>query len=263
MKKIEVVHKKFGRGTVETFSSETRTLVVRFGEVEKKLQFPDAFESFLTIVDDPEFEKVVETALIERRAKLEEERKLKAEKDAKFLAEIEAARNENRSKKAKVPRRNEDAELVGRRAKGVPVTSESETFEIVGYLSSPNRLLSIEAEVPTDERENLFRQEFPDQKYRPIEMKETPCGAPNKLNPQFRLNLADVTNCPKALASAIRAGSGSCAARVNRSGFVYELVKEYGFTFGNEQDVDAIRRIAYGRGYADAFEKGYENRVQA
>lgn len=35
------------------------------------------------------------------------------------------------------------------------------------------------------------------------------------------------------------------------------MVQGYGFKFGEYQDVDAIRKIAFEHGYKEAFERGY------
>ena len=147
--------------------------------------------------------------------------------------------------------------LLGPRSKSITLSSQSEMFEIVGYLSAPGRIMSIEAEVPADGRDKVFEGMFPGQIYRPIMLGDTPSGMPNKMSPQFRLNLSNTRNCPKALKLAIGAGNGSCAGRINRSKFVMDLVQNYGFRFGARQNTELARSIAEQKGCLLDFERGY------
>lgn len=48
-----------------------------------------------------------------------------------------------------------------------------------------------------------------------------------------------------------------CVGRINKSRFVLDLVQNYGFRFGDRQEVDCIRAIARKFGYLKEFEKGY------
>ena len=86
--------------------------------------------------------------------------------------------------------------LVGDRSQTISVRSEAEMFELVGYMATPGRVSSFEAEVPKDGRDVLFEKLFPGQPYRPIELGSTPSGMPNKLSPSFRINFANLRNCP-------------------------------------------------------------------
>lgn len=147
--------------------------------------------------------------------------------------------------------------LLGPRSKSIAIASQNEMFEIVGYLAAPGRILSIEAEVPTDGRDKLFEEMFPGQTYRPIELGDTPSGMPNKLSPQFRLNLSNIRNCPPSLKAAVGVGTGSCVGRINRSKFVMDLVQNYGFKFGARQSTTLARGIAEQKGYLADFERGY------
>lgn len=119
-------------------------------------------------------------------------------------------------------------------------------FEIVGvgYMARPGRVNSIEAEVPKDGRDDDFDRMFPGQTYRPIELGDTLSGLPNKLSPQFRINLGNLSNCPYALKNNMGKGNGSCVGLINKSRFVIVIVRNYGFRFGDWQDRIAIRNIA-------------------
>ena len=147
--------------------------------------------------------------------------------------------------------------LAGERAMGISIYSLDEMFEIVGYLCTPGRVNSFEAEIPKDGRDDYFESIFPGQKYRPIELGYTPSGHPNKLGCQFRINLANVRNCPEKLLKNSGKGNGSSVRRINKSRFVLALVLDYGFVFGSYQNVSAIRANAVSKGYGDAFDRGY------
>lgn len=147
--------------------------------------------------------------------------------------------------------------LLGPRSQTISVPTENLMFEIVGYMARPGRISSIEAEVPTDGRDDLFERLFPGQTYRPITMSYTPSGMPNKLSPQFRINFSDLRNCPQVLKANMGAGNGGCVGRINKSRFVLTIVENYGFRFGDWQNTSAIHNIAAERGYLEDFERGY------
>lgn len=147
--------------------------------------------------------------------------------------------------------------LLGKRAQTIIFESPNEKFEVIGYLTTPGRVGTVEAEVPKDGRDRIFESMFPGQTYRPIEMGNTPSGLPNKISPQFRINILNMINCPEVLLKNVGKGNGSCIARINKSKFVMDLVQNYGFNFSRYQDVSAIRNIAMREGYLEDFERGY------
>ncbi len=148
--------------------------------------------------------------------------------------------------------------LLGPRSQSISFASQKQLFEVVGYLAHPGRVTSVEAEVPMDGRDDIFESMFPGQTYRPIHMGDTPSGMPNKLSPQFRINLSNIRNCPQVLKVNLGAGNSSCAARLNKSRFVMELVQHYGFRFGETQNIANIKRIAEEYGCLDDFMRGYQ-----
>ena len=104
--------------------------------------------------------------------------------------------------------------LVGPRAESISMSCE-QWFEVVGYMARPGRVSSFEAEIPKDGRDKVFEKLFPGQVYRPIELGDTPSGLPNKLGAQFRINFANLDNCPAVLNDSIRAGNGGCVGRIS------------------------------------------------
>ena len=86
----------------------------------------------------------------------------------------------------------------------------------------------------------------------------TPSGRPSKFSPQFRINLANMTNCPEILKPAIGKGLGSLiVGRINKSKFVVQLVHFFGFQFGDMQNISAIKNKVAEYGYTKAFNRGY------
>lgn len=53
------------------------------------------------------------------------------------------------------------------------------------------------------------------------------------------------------------AGNGGCVGRINKSCFVMDMVQNYGFKFGDYQNVSVIRKIAESKGHLADFERGY------
>jgi len=250
-KNFVVTHQVFGSGFV--MNIEHGIIEINFGDNIKKFQFPKSFDSFLK-TDDEELLQIV----------CEERQRLTVEPKTKPLIQrnMSNTSNTNAYSFSRTEERHYNGSisntLVGARAQTIPVNSEAEMFEIIGYIASPGRLSSIEAEVPKDGRDKIFEKLFPGQTYRPIEMGNTPSGLPNKLSPQFRINFSNIWHCPDLLRKNIGKGNGSCVGRINKSAFVIDIVQNYGFRFGDRQDVAAIKAIAEKHGHVDDFERGYK-----
>lgn len=247
----KVTHKIFGDGIVKNIYQGI--IEIAFGDIVKKFQFPKAFDSFL-VTDDSDLISLIEET--RKTASTQENLIQSSPRSDKTMNTVGKYNN----KKTNVHFFTKDicSPLVGDRAQNILVNSETEMFELIGYMAKPGRISSIEAEVPKDGRDEMFEKLFPGQIYRPIEISDTPSGMPNKIGPQFRINFADVSNCPTALKNNMGKGNGSCVGRINKSKFVIDIVQNYGFRFGNLQDISAIRKIAEEKGYLNAFEKGYQ-----
>lgn len=245
-----VRHKSFGVGQVTNI--EESIIEIDFSGQIKKFQFPKAFESFLS-TDDADLLAMIDIAKLKATEKKKTE-PLGVSATITDKPHSAGYRSRNNSRSFE---RNVNSPLVGERAQTIPVYSEEEMFELIGYMASPGRVSSIEAEVPKDGRDETFEKLFPGQKYRPIELGDTPSGMPNKLSPQFRINFASIRNCPEILLKNMGKGNGSCVGRINKSKFVIDIVQNYGFRFGEYQDIDAIRAIAEKKGQLEAFEEGF------
>ena len=245
-----VRHSTFGIGNVR--SIEDWYIEISFGGNIKKFQFPKAFEKFLE-TDDEE--------LLQRIKAAKEGSKKDLHSDAVISSSIAASSRTTTNRKnhfSGIPfERNVNNRLLGPRSQTIVVYSEGEMFELVGYIAAPGRVRSFEAEVPKDGRDDTFERLFPGQTYRPIEMGDTPSGMPNKLSSQFRINFSNLNNCPAPLMKNMGKGNSSCVGRINKSRFVLDLVQNYGFQFGDQQDVSRIRSIAKERGHLEDFNKGY------
>lgn len=243
---MKVCHKTFGNGIVKKIVGDR--IIVTFGNVDKTFQFPQVFDKYL-MTDDPSLLK-----------KIDEANKNNEHKEEIIKTNNSLSKKPVRSTQKKYcrPIGNDFINpLVGDRAQTIPINSEEEMFEIIGYMATPGRVSSIEAEVPKDGRDKTFERLFPGQKYRPIELGNTPSGMPNKLSLQFRINFGNLRNCPRILMQNMGKGNSACVGRINKSKFVIQIVQYYGFEFGDYQDIEKIRNIAIKHGYLDAFERGY------
>lgn len=241
---MEVRHKVFGIGIVKSIL-ESR-IIIAFKQEEKTFKFPQAFEQYLT-TNDPELLKLIDAAQKKNLKETQTDNKLTS-----YSGNLNTTPHYMRQ-----THYSSGNPLVGERAQTIPINTKKELFEIIGYMATPGRISSIEAEVPKDGRDKIFENLFPGQKYRPIEVGGTPSGLPNKLGPQFRINFGNLRNCPLILKENMGKGNAACVGRINKSKFVIEIVQKYGFRFGEYQNVDIIRKIAIQQGYKDSFERGY------
>lgn len=242
----KVQHVSFGNGIITEFSA--KKIRVKFESDEKTFVFPDAFERFISTDDNILLEAI----------EISKASSMKAVSDSIHLTNDQVTINEKKEQHMQVNRHGVSNSLLGPRSQSIDISSEYEMFEIVGYMANPSRVSSIEAEVPKDGRNELFEKMFPGQKYRPIELGYTPSGMPNKVSPQFRINFKSLTNCPEKLKAHMGKGNGSCVGRINKSKFVIEIVQNYGFRFGEIQDIEFIKKNAEKKGYLDAYIKGFK-----
>lgn len=233
----EVKHKTYGFGKVVGVNSEFVT--VDFGNDKRKFGTKGFFAYFEVLDDDlkEQIEHAINSSTSQEHLK---QTPVSSSNVSYFYSN-----------------RSDFGALLGSRAQTIAVANEAQMFELIGYMAKPGRISSIEAEVPADGRDAIFEQLFPGQVYRPIATGYTPSGMPNKLSSQFRINFSNLRNCPQILRANIGAGNSSCVGRLNKSKFVLTLVKNYGFRFGDRQDLAKIRKIAVDRGYQNSFERGY------
>ena len=125
---MEVCHKVFGLGTVKNISDSN--IIVSF----KK-----AFNGFLT-TEDPELLKQVDEA----KNKLTQ--KVIGQNTERAHSRVQ---NIHQQQKPRVYSSNNP--LIGERAQTIAINSQEALFEIIGYMATPGRITSIEAEVPRDE----------------------------------------------------------------------------------------------------------------
>lgn len=235
-----VKHKVFGEGIVKNI--DRNRIEIQFGNQRKKFLFPQAFGSFLVTEDNELLEKI---------------QKYKDNVYNQNIGNPIVNQHNTSSNSFSHPNTQHEASfcdfdsraLLGNHSQTIAVNSASEMFDIVGYIANPRHVSSIEAEVPKDGRDKVFEKLFPGQRYRPIEMGNTPSGLPNKISSQFRINFIDLSNCPAVLRANMRKGNGGCVGRINKSRFVLTLVQKYGFKFGDRQDINYIRAVAQKHGY--------------
>lgn len=145
--------------------------------------------------------------------------------------------------------------MLHHRAEDIPFVSLNDFYQVVGYLCTPGRVQSIDAEVPTS-LVTTFHTQYPGVCYS-IPNRVTPSGLPSKYGLQFRINFLNVNNAPKPIIPYLKEGKGaSIVNRINKSRFVENLVLNHGFTFGTTQNVTAIRSLVPPT-YLSDFNLGY------
>lgn len=76
---------------------------------------------------------------------------------------------------------------------------------------------------------------------------------------QFRIYFNNTRNCPAVLNQYLGAGNNSYVRRINKGAFIEKIIEEYGFRFGEIQDVARIRNAVMSRhpSYIAEFDRGY------
>ena len=245
MADIIVKHKTFGEG--KYINIYGRYIEIQFSDGLKKFMFPNAFDNNMLETDDPWLINKIRQAL---NAVGKQYHALQP------ALSVPSPRPNSKDVVRKIQAFS--SSFIGDRSGFIDFNSDDELFEVVGYLAKPGRLAGIWAEIPSDDREADFKRLFPRQPYMPITMTTTPSGRPSKFSPQFRINLANMTNCPDILIPAIGKGLGSSiVGRINKSKFVVQLVHFFGFQFGDMQNISAIKNKVAEYGYTRAFNRGY------
>jgi len=131
--------------------------------------------------------------------------------------------------------------------------SQNEFYEVLGYLATPMRIVSIDAEIPSG-MVNSFRNRFGNN-YFEIADCGSPSGLPSKLGKQYRINLGNDRNMLPVLQPHLGRGSRNAVKRINRSNFVEQIVTQHAFRFGEFQNLDAIRETIPQQFMMD-FERG-------
>ena len=245
MADIIVKHKTFGEGKYVNIYGHY--IEIQFIDGLKKFMFPNAFDNNMLETDDPLLTNKIRQAL-------------NAVGKQYHAPQTVLSAPSPRPNSKDVVRKIQafSSSFIGDRSGFIGFNSDEELFEVVGYLAKPGRLVGIWAEIPNDDREEDFKRLFPGQPYMPITMTTTPSGRPSKFSPQFRINLANMTNCPDILIPAIGKGLGSSiVGRINKSKFVVQLVHFFGFQFGDMQNISAIKNKVAEYGYTKAFNRGY------
>lgn len=238
MKNYIVNHSSYGTGTV--ISIYGSRIDIDFSGRIVSMVFPGAFYTGLSTVD-VELQDIAQKAL------------------AKVTKQTHSS-NSNTSTKTDVLKIISDFQFdfIRDRCKSLDFTTNEELFEAIGYLTKPNVLHGIWAEIPQSACSE-FKSVFPEETIMPITKGVTEQGMSNKFGVQCRLNLSDVTNCPDIIKYRLSKGLGKTIVnRLNCTRFALQMVKFFGFHFGNQkQDFSSIYSIAEDYGYGDSFMKGY------
>ncbi len=76
---------------------------------------------------------------------------------------------------------------------------------------------------------------------------------------QLRIYFNNIKNCPAVLLPHLKAGVGRYVRRINRGKFIERIVKNYGFCFGEYQNIADIRAavLRYHPDNVADFDRGY------
>lgn len=233
----KVTHPLYGEGTVKRIYGSR--IDIDYAEKSISMVFPGAFSTGLS-TSDAELLNLVEEA------------------SKTVTRQVHTSTSSNR--KIDVLKILDDFSFgfVSSRVKSLDFSSNEELFEVIGYLAKPKVVHGVWAEIPNSAYHE-FKKVFPDETIMRITEGTTEKGMSNKFGVQCRLNLGFVDNCPSVLSARLAKGLGvQIVNRLNCTLFVLQLVKFFGFHFGNEkQNFSDIRRIAEDYGYLTEFNKGY------
>ena len=81
----------------------------------------------------------------------------------------------------------------------------------------------------------------------------------NRWGAELRIWITDASNMPTALKNADSMGLGNYKRRVNCNEYIYHIISNFGFTNGNYQNCQNIRRIVASEyaPFLSDFDKGY------
>ena len=232
----KVTHPLYGEGTVKKIYGSR--IDIDFADKSISMVFPGAFTTGLSTTD-AELSKLVEES-------------------KNVTCQVHTSTTSNNKIDVLKILNDFSFGFISSRIKSLDFSSNEELFEVIGYLSKPKVVHGVWAEIPNSAYQE-FKKVFPDETIMRITEGTTEKGMSNKFGVQCRLNLGVVDNCPTILSARLAKGLGTqIVNRLNCTLFVLQLVKFFGFHFGNEkQNISDIRSIADGYGYLAEFNKGY------
>lgn len=123
--------------------------------------------------------------------------------------------------------------------------SEQDKYEAIGFLARKGVIQNIEANVPTkflDRFKERFKGKYTNNQPYDVGTK--------KGGEQYRITLNHLEGCPEFLKKQV---DGKTKVRINATGFIRELIEDYGFIFSCcEQNGELIKSIVQEKG-ADEF----------
>lgn len=234
---FKVLHKVYGDGVVKRIYGSR--IDIEFGTKTISMVFPGAFSTGLSTLDNELL------ALI-------------ADASARVTSQVHTSSTQNVKIDVLTILKNFSFDFMSGRVKSLDFQNNEELFEVIGYLAKPNVIQGIWAEIPASVY-NEFQKVFPEETLMRITEGKTEKGMSNKFGVQCRLNLGYINNCPSILIPRLTKGFGAkIINRLNCTLFALQLVKFFGFHFGNEKpNVLEIQKIANDYGYLNEFNKGY------
>ncbi len=184
-----VNHQIFGEGVIERITEDR--ICIAFSEAKKELAFPMCVGDIITSVDEAFIQYAVEKKKQKKVAKLEHRKKFIEDHFEKRVTSV-------RKNNGGLSRKDSDyiTPLLGKRSMDIHFSSEEDFFESLGYLAKPGVIGFYQAEIPDDERVQIFEKRFPGQPYKIIKNSIGSNGMKTKQGCQFRINLSSIANCP-------------------------------------------------------------------
>ena len=271
LKGTEIKCGRFVNGTVAQFSGEiTEVSKINLVNGKPAIMIQVALDSgelasyninaamcgFLFKIDDEKKAYIEEATAVAAEVLKFDQLERNAIVQAKFEADKKAAedaKKAERDKKKLEKLRNHRAEVI-RQLDGIktPIHTESDFYVSLGYIAK--HIGTVSATIPTW-AESWFTKKFGTAEKKVVdETKKTVNGYSMKFAPSFSLSLKKAENAPADIQAL--ADTSKKSFKINNTELVFELVDNYGFKFGKEQNLDDIRS-KIPNNYINNFDMGY------
>lgn len=251
----EISHKAFGIGTIINgqISGPSAVIEIDFGGETKRMVLSSMFgpSGFVTFVN--ESDEAIITDYYELMAAMQtqcykaEDEDRKAAKDAERLEKKRAQAQARMASMKEKAIEEVDAILAG--DEKVEITEANEFYYTLGWLAA--HCGTVTARMP-DYLEDAFVRHFGDVERTVVDStKVGPSGYTSQWRLSLDMSLVKADRIPATLDNFLN----PARKKVSKTSFVWQLIDDFGFRFGRNQDVEAIRdTVPYP--YLDDFDTG-------
>lgn len=236
---IILTHKELGEGVLT--SVRHNTAWIKFLDTNKSARY-----SLMSLkVNDPSSKFSCSEEIFEDYSRIISEAKKRSRWDNNYTPDISYKSEFNISAYLR------DTRGPITRALNIPFDTEEEKIEAVAFLAALQP--TIEARVYEGDSLDAFIQDYPGQPYF-IDY----CESSQIHATSFRINLSSNEILKEIMPSKLLEHMNMNSSAIFRTAFIRELMDDYGFNFGNLQDLDNIRRKIKETAYESLFETKYE-----